>query len=80
MPSTNDATAEVLFDTGLFIGALLKADPRHAEARVLVEAARRGAIRACTTASILSEVYGALTWRARGLVTIQEKPPKLSGF
>ena len=29
----------VLFDAGMFIGALLKNDPRHAEARPLVEAA-----------------------------------------
>ena len=27
-----------------------------------MEAARRGEIQACTTAGILSEVYGALTW------------------
>jgi predicted nucleic acid-binding protein len=52
----------ILFDAGMFIGALLRDDPRHAEARTLVEAARRGDIRACTTASILSEVYAALTW------------------
>jgi predicted nucleic acid-binding protein len=52
----------VLFDAGLFVGALLRGDRRHAEARALVEAARRGDIHACTTAGILSEVYGALTW------------------
>jgi predicted nucleic acid-binding protein len=52
----------VLFDTGVFIGALLKGDSRHAEARPLVERARRGEFRACTTVGILSEVYGALTW------------------
>jgi len=51
-----------LLDAGVFIGALLAGDPRHAEARPLVEAARRGEIRACTTPGILSEVYGALTW------------------
>jgi len=51
-----------LFDAGIFIGALLKGDPRHTEARTLVEAARRGEILACTTPGILSEVYGALTW------------------
>ena len=52
----------IVIDAGVFIGALLKGDPRHAEARPLVEQARQGAIAACTTASILSEVYGALTW------------------
>jgi len=52
----------VLLDAGVFIGALLKGDPRHQEARLLVEQARRGELAACTTASILSEVYGALTW------------------
>lgn len=52
----------LLLDAGLFIGALLRGDPRHTEARALVEAARRGDFRACTTPGILSEVYGALTW------------------
>jgi len=52
----------VLLDAGLFIGALLAGDPRHAEARPLVEQARQGILPACTTAGILSEVYGALTW------------------
>jgi predicted nucleic acid-binding protein len=52
----------VLLDAGVFIGALLKGDPRHQEARLLVERARRGELTACTTAGILSEVYGALTW------------------
>jgi predicted nucleic acid-binding protein len=61
MPSTSP-TDLTLFDAGMFIGALLKGDPRHAEARPLVEAARHGEIQVCTTASILSEVYGALTW------------------
>jgi predicted nucleic acid-binding protein len=46
----------------MFIGALVQADARHAEARPLVEAARRGDIAACTTTGILSEVYAALTW------------------
>lgn len=54
--------ARILMDAGMFIGALLKGDPRHAEARPLVEQARRGELPACTTAGILSEVYGALTW------------------
>ena len=62
MPSTTEAQAPVLFDAGLLIAALLKGDPRHAEARPLVEAARRGELQVCTTPGILSEVYGALTW------------------
>ena len=49
-------------DAGMFIGAVLLGDPRHAEAYPLVEAARRGEFRACTSAGILSEVYAALTW------------------
>jgi predicted nucleic acid-binding protein len=52
----------ILFDAGLFIGALLREDPRYQEARPLVEAARQGELLACTTTSILSEVYAALTW------------------
>jgi predicted nucleic acid-binding protein len=66
MPSTEDEY--VLFDAGVFIGALLAGDSRHAEARPLVEAARRGDILACTTTGILSEVYAALTWQ-------QAQPP-----
>jgi predicted nucleic acid-binding protein len=62
MPSTSDIEAPALFDAGVFIGALLSGDPRHTEARSLVEAGRRGEIQVCTTPSILSEVYGALTW------------------
>jgi len=58
----------ILFDAGLFIGALLKGDPRHSEAHALVEAAREGELLACTTVGILSEVYAALTWA-------QAKPP-----
>ncbi len=53
---------QILFDAGMFIGALLRGDPRHAEARPLVEAARSGDVPACTTIGILSEVYAALTW------------------
>ncbi|HEY9284769.1 MAG TPA: hypothetical protein VIP46_15035 [Pyrinomonadaceae bacterium] len=60
MPPTEEYT---LFDAGVFIGALLVDDPRHAEARTLVEAARRGDLFACTTTGILSEVYAALRWR-----------------
>ncbi len=52
----------ILFDAGLFIGALLKNDPRHIEARPLVEAGRSGILQVCTTIGILSEVYAALTW------------------
>ena len=52
----------VFFDAGLFIGALLRGDDRYTEARALVEAARRGEIQTCTSAGVLSEVYGALTW------------------
>jgi len=66
MPPTEDEY--VLFDAGVFIGALLSGDPRHAEARPLVEAARRGDMPACTTTGILSEVYAALTWQ-------QAQPP-----
>ena len=62
MPSTNEPAGPILCDAGLLIGALLNGDPRHSEARPIVEAARRGEIQACTTPSILSEVYGALTW------------------
>ena len=66
MLSTEDEY--VLFDAGVFIGALLTGDSRHTEARPLVEAARRGDILACTTTGILSEVYAALTWQ-------QAQPP-----
>ncbi|MEN8217410.1 MAG: type II toxin-antitoxin system VapC family toxin [Pseudomonadota bacterium] len=52
----------ILFDAGLFIGALLSGDTRHTEARPLVESARRGDLAVCTTTGILSEVYAALTW------------------
>ncbi len=54
--------AEILFDAGLFIGALLKGDARHSEARLLVEMARCGYLSVFTTTGILSEVYAALTW------------------
>jgi predicted nucleic acid-binding protein len=66
MPSTEDEYA--LLDAGVFIGALLTGDSRHAEARPIVEAARRGDMLACTTTGILSEVYAALTWQ-------QAQPP-----
>lgn len=60
-----DPTVEpglVLLDAGMLIGALVTTDPRHGEARPLVEQARAGALRACTTPSVLSEVYATLTW------------------
>ena len=62
MPSTTTLNNVILFDTGMFIGALLRGDIRHAEARPLVEAARMGTLDTCTTSGILSEVYAALTW------------------
>ena len=62
MAVTETQQESVLMDAGMFIGALLTGDPRHAEARPLVEQARQGILPACTTTSILSEVYGALTW------------------
>ena len=52
----------ILFDAGMFIGALLGGDTRHAEARPFVECARKGTLDVCTTSGILSEVYAALTW------------------
>ncbi len=58
----------ILLDAGIFIGALLRGDSRHQEARQIVEQARRGDVSACTPTSILSEVYGALTW-------VHAKPP-----
>ena len=61
MPSTPNPEP-LFFDAGMFIGALLDGDPRHSEARPLVEAARQGKIRACTTAGVLCEVYAGLTW------------------
>jgi predicted nucleic acid-binding protein len=65
MPRIDDkeVSHRVLLDAGIFIGALLKGDPRHQEARLLVERARRAELLACTTPGILSEVYGALTWQ-----------------
>jgi predicted nucleic acid-binding protein len=58
-----EKSQRVFLDAGVFIGALLKGDPRHQEARPLVERARRAELLACTTPGILSEVYGALTWK-----------------
>ncbi|MDH3604324.1 MAG: type II toxin-antitoxin system VapC family toxin [Candidatus Tectomicrobia bacterium] len=62
MATTEPQQEFVLFDAGIFIGALLQGDTRHAEARPLVEQARQGNLLACTTTGILSEIYGALTW------------------
>ena len=52
----------VFLDAGIFIGALLKDDTRHEEARPIIEAARSGEFSACTSVGVLSEVYAALTW------------------
>ena len=52
----------VFLDAGVFVGAILLDDPRGSEALPLVEAARRGDLKACTSVGVLSEVYGALTW------------------
>ena len=64
MPETEgeQASAPVLLDAGVVIGALLAGDPRHREVCPFVEQASQGAFPAYTTAGILSEVYGALTW------------------
>jgi predicted nucleic acid-binding protein len=62
MPSITTLSDYILFDAGMFIGALLREDDRYAEARPLVEAARMGILTVCTTSGILSEVYAALTW------------------
>jgi len=76
---------EIFLDAGVFIGAIMKADIREPEAYPLIEAARNGDIRACTTVSILSEVYAALTWakapfpltpeEARSAITELVAPP-----
>jgi len=62
MPSTGQVSERVFFDAGVFIGALCELDDRYPEAYPLVEDARSGVIRACTEASVLSEVYAQLTW------------------
>jgi hypothetical protein len=48
-------------DAGIFIGAVMLGASPHSEAYPLVESARRGDFRACTSVGVLSEVYGALT-------------------
>jgi len=52
----------IFLDAGLFIGALLADDPRHAEAREIVETARHGELAACTSTGVLAEIFAALTW------------------
>ena len=52
----------ILLDAGVFIGALLRGDSRHNEARRIVDAARNGWMQGCLSVGILSEVYAALTW------------------
>ena len=52
----------IFLDAGMFIGALLSGDLRHAEALPIVDAARQGDFAACTSVGVLSEVYAALTW------------------
>ena len=59
MAVTETRQEAVLIDAGVFIGALLTGDPRHAEARPLVEQAREGILPACTTTSILRADAGA---------------------
>ena len=57
-----NTNTEIFLDAGLFIGAIMKADPRELEAYPIIEAARNGDIRTCTTVGVLSEVYAGLTW------------------
>ena len=52
---SSQVPARILIDAGVFIAALLEGDPRHEEARPLVEQAPRGHVFTCTTAGILSE-------------------------
>ena len=60
--SSDQDDDRILLDAGVLIAALVKGDARHAEARLLVLQARYGEMSTCTTASILSELYAALTW------------------
>jgi predicted nucleic acid-binding protein len=57
-----NAIEPIFLDAGIFIGALLSGDPRHVEARPVVDAARRGELATCTSVGVLAEVYAALTW------------------
>jgi predicted nucleic acid-binding protein len=79
---------DILLDAGLFIGALLKNDPRHREALTVVDAARCGRFPGVTTIGILSEVYAALTWEgakpqhepaiaAQAILVIMTKPSRI---
>jgi len=52
----------VFLDAGVFIGAFLSGDPRHAESRPIVESVRNGRLPGCTSAGVLSEVFAGLTW------------------
>lgn len=72
--STMSKTDLVFLDAGIFIGALLSQDPRHSEARPIVEAARCGTLLACTSVGVLSEVYAALTWTG----SQPPQPPKIA--
>jgi len=62
MPSTTTPSEPVFLDAGIFVAAVLEGHPHNAETRPLVEAARQGHLQACTSSSVLSEVYAALTW------------------
>jgi predicted nucleic acid-binding protein len=53
----------VFLDAGVFIGAFLAGDPRHEEARPIVESVRGGQLPGCTSAGVLCEVYASLTWQ-----------------
>lgn len=65
--SYNQEDERILLDAGLLIAVILRGDTRHTEARLLVQQARYGQVPTCTTVSILSELYAALTW-------VQAKP------
>ncbi|MFM7220925.1 MAG: type II toxin-antitoxin system VapC family toxin [Nodosilinea sp.] len=58
----SQSTDLIFLDAGIFIGALLKGDPRHPEAYPIVEKARQGELLTVTSVGVLSEVYAALTW------------------
>lgn len=67
MPSMNPSDERVFLDAGVMVGAILIGDPRGAEAYPIIEAARRGDFRACTSVGVLSEVYASLTWSGNAL-------------
>lgn len=62
MQSMSQSSDLIFLDAGIFIGALLKGDPRHPEAYSIVEKARQGQLLTATSVGVLSEVYAALTW------------------